>query len=646
MNLLEDLARSGLTKKDAKTMGLRPVSPDGVKKVSKGLYNVDSYQIPYFDFKGKREDFFRLKFLEPTTDRRTGKSIRYWQPPRTPPKAYFPQCVDWKAVLEDPSISILITEGEKKAYAGARFLKRPVIGLGGVWSFGAKKERTVMLPELIPFMKGRDVIIVFDHEPTPNPDVNLALHALARASRGYGGRPTVLALPELNAGEKAGLDDVLVAKGAEFVLSIDPQPLEDEAQLEAMNKELAYIDAAAAIYHLPTSSLYDRPQRLVQVIYSDRNVVRFDAKGNAIEKNLAGEWLKWPRRRRHKAIAYEPGQGEMLEDGSLNVWKGWGVAPKKGDVSPWRKLLDQVFADGDEAHRKWFLQWLAYPLQHPGVKMYAGVLMFSILQGVGKSLLGMTMKRIYGENFVLLEAEQLHGQFNGWARHRQFVLGDEVTGRDDRAGDANRLKNIITKETVTINAKFQVPYDLPDRANWYLTTNHPDAMSLENDDRRMFIWEIRRQTLPEDWYTKAFDPWYKNPVNAAAVFHYLLNVDLKGFDPRAKAPMTDAKYDMQSLSGGHVDALTRDLLAAPDRFLIGHTRDLYMAHELAQILEPNGRMSPVSLAKAMRRAGVRPFTKTRTTRGVFTLYPVRDRGRWEKATHKQRAEHYDGVTSK
>lgn len=641
---LEDLARSGLTKKDAALMGIRAVASATVKKISKGLYESDAYQIPYFDTKGKPADFFRLRFNPAVLDKRTGKTIRYWQPPRTPPRIYFAPHMDWGRVLKNPDEPIIITEGEKKAASGCKLLKKPVVGLGGVWSWGSKRDGTVVLPELVPFLKDRDVLICFDHEPVPNPDVTMALHQIARAARSFGARPLMLPLPSVRDGEKAGLDDILVELGVKAFLEIQPQGLEDEAQLEELNKDLAYIEKSGALYHIPTAALYDKPQRLTSVIYSSRTIIRYDAKGNAVEKNLAGEWCRWPRRRTHSELAYEPGKPNILEDGRLNVWKGWGLEPKRGGIGPWLKLMDHIFADADDATRKWFIQWLAYPLQHPGTKLYTGVLMFSILHGVGKSLLGETMRRIYGENFVSIKAEELHSSFNEWAKHRQFILGDEVTGRERRE-DGDRLKNLITQEFVTINSKYQVPYRLPDKANVYLTTNHPDAMSLEPNDRRTFVHEIKRQTLPVDWYTKIFDPWYRDEKNSAALFYYLLHdVDLKSFDPKADAPRTEAKEEMQSLSGGQVDFHVRDFVNAPERFLIGHTRDLYMALELAAIIDPSGRTGHSAVAKALRRLGVHPVhNKTRTHRGVVTLFPVRNADKWRNATPKQRADHYDGL---
>src|ERR1044072_7309831 len=98
-----------------------------------------------------------------------------------------------------------------------------------------------------------------------------------------------------------------------------------------------------------------------------------------------------------------------VEDDGLcfNVWPGWGCEPKKGDITLWKKLLDHLFTDADKEDRIWFERWLAYPLQHPGTKMYSAAVMHGIYHGTGKSLIGFMMGKIYGRNFTEVSKDML-----------------------------------------------------------------------------------------------------------------------------------------------------------------------------------------------------------------------------------------------
>lgn len=621
-------------------MRLELYDSDTVRQLTK-KYDQAAYRIPYLDPRGRPLEFFRLRFLEPVVDVHTGKTLRYWQPPQTSPQLYLPPGVDWQKVLQDKEIEIIITEGEKKAVCGCRYLKTPVIGLGGIWSWKSRPQQAPIIDGLLDFIKGRRVTICFDADPAPNPDVAGARYHLSRAVVREGGGAYLLQLPQPPPGKKNGLDDVIQAEGAAFVKEIERIPLVENRQLLDLNNELAIIEDAGAVLHIPTGALYEKPQRLTQVIYADRKLVAYDSKGNEIEKNLAAEWLKWPQRRRYKSVVYEPGKPRDLSDGTVNTWKGWGVDPKKGDVSLFLKLIDSHFTDHPKEHKKWFMQWLAYPLQHPGAKLYSAVVFYSQLQGVGKSIIGYTMGYIYGENFRKINAADLHASFNDWAHRRQFILAEEVTGRD-KAEDLARLNDMITQENVTINKKFQATYTIRDCMNHFLTTNHHTAIRLDRFDRRFYIHELTEKRLEDKWFSTKYDPWMRSKEGAAALFDYLKRYDLSEFDPRGRAPVTDIKQDIQETAESSTDFIVREMLDAPGRLLPSAQRDLYMAHELCMMLDPQGKIHPVALANAMKRLKVPRLPHTKIARGdSVRLYPIRNIEKWKAASHEDRRRHYD-----
>jgi hypothetical protein len=70
-------------------------------------------------------------------------------------------------------------------------------------------------------------------------------------------------------------------------------------------------------------------------------------------------------------------------DNAINRWRGMGCTPQTGDVAPWKMFLEQLIPD--EVARKWFGQWIAYPLQHLGAKLETAVILWSVQQGTGKT---------------------------------------------------------------------------------------------------------------------------------------------------------------------------------------------------------------------------------------------------------------------
>jgi len=246
-----------------------------------------------------------------------------------------------------------------------------------------------------------------------------------------------------------------------------------------------------------------------------------------------------------------PGKELFIND-EYNLWKGWGCEPKKGDITPWRDLLDYIFK-GETKARRWFERWCAYQFQNPGKKLFTACLIWGVHTGTGKSLIGYTLGRIFGENFTEIGQEHLQGNFNAFAEKKQFILGDEITGSNKRE-HADYLKSMITRSRVEINAKYMPTYFVDDIINYYFTSNHPNAFFLDDHDRRMFVHQVMGEPLPKIFYDQ-YDKWM-NSEGPAALFDYFLKLDIKEFqhsDPALKTEarqtmITDGKYNLTSLA--------------------------------------------------------------------------------------------------
>ncbi len=645
-SMLDDLRKSALTAAHAKKLKLSVTSAETMSKLV-GRPTSGGYELPYADFKGKQTGFSRYKLFAPVVFK-TSK-MRYWQPPKSPPKLYIPSLINWEKVIEDPKLEVWLTEGEKKA-AALCALGVPCVAVSGVWAWTSKKFQQHLVPEL-KVLSPRPFVMCFDSDAEENVAVKGALSALAITLERLGCQVRICQLPPIKGREKTGLDD-FIAKHKDNALKklaeLNKEPSGLSVALEALNAELMVVEEQQSPFHLKTRK-FATPRLLVDLVMADRLVTTYDRAGNAKQINVAAEWLKWPQRRTVSRLTYAPGKSDTLEDGAYNLWKGWGVEPTTGSA----KMFDELFAymskDLTPEQKTWWLQWMAYPLQHPGAKQYAAVLVYSHYQGTGKTLLGYTLGRIYGENAVEVAQDQLHSTFNSWARCKQFVIGDEITGSDKRS-DADKLKHMITREALTINEKFQPTYELPDTCNYYLTTNQPDAVYVEKTDRRYFIVDVQDAPLPKPFYT-AYDKWYRTDVGAGAVFARLLAVDLKGFDHQAQPPLTVAKEAMYETTGTEAESIVRDLLRDPKAALrlSGQSEacELFTLQQLQALIDPTGRTGRQQIGRALYKAGSPRAVITRigvsddnNFGGCKALYAIRNFDRWKKASHAERAEHY------
>lgn len=647
------LKESGLTARetsnkkqpsDCTKLGMEVVTAMHMKALK--VPEFDGFVIPYFDTNGNKTEFYRVRYL---VDTKTGfakltnkKSQRYAQAPGTLNEVYMSPMMQWSKVVENTEIPIIITEGELKAACAVK-MGIPCVGLGGVWCFKSNAHNMDVLPWFKETkMKKRTVIICYDSDAISNPMVMGAEIALAKELVKLGAVPMIIRLPTLAFQKKSGLDDFLVTRGKDTFMELlnSASPFLSAEQLHLLNTEITYVKDPGVIFKLENLQRMRPADFISHSEYCVRTYKEeiVTEKGSKYEiKFAAKEWIKWPSRGEVSKVIYEPGEDKITSDRCLNVWPGWGAEPTRGDVSHWIRLLDHLFAGEPEA-RRWFEQWCAYPIQHPGIKMYTSAVMWSRHKGNGKSLVAYTLGRIYGDNFTEIEEQNLYESHNEWAENKQFVLGDEITSGDKRKY-ADKLKGMITRTKLRLNPKYVPSYEVRDCINYYFTSNHPDAFFLEDGDRRFFIHEIINHALPDEFYD-SYDKWFKSAEGASALFGYMLELDTKGFNPRGHAPVTQSKLDMIEGNRSDLDRWCSALIANPDDILrldkaiIKHK--LWRTEDLMGLYDPleRGKVSLNGLGRALRKAGATKAAQgsaCRTSWGQCKLWVFRD------------AEYFDGL---
>ena len=661
--MLADLKRSGLHK-HADVMKVRPFTAAQLQAKYPGLtkYPRAGYQLPYFDKHGKQSAFFRFRFVEDPEPNAFGgvvaKPLRYIQPTASPEIYLAPfGSGNWKVTIEDAAAPLIITEGEKKA-ALATLLNLATIGLGGVFNFESKTE--AFLPSLAEFAwVGRPVYIVFDSDINTNRNVQIAAARLARQLLRRGARVFILRLEAPEPGQKYALDDLLIEKDGKRrleQLKEDAEEFEDSHELHRLNERVVYVHNHS-IFEVATGKRI-RPREFKESVYSDWTFeVKTEAANGDVKRrtfSTATEWMKWSGRAKAPAYVYEPGRERILPEG-INDWNGWGVAEefvKKGDVELWHELVAHLFS---EDKRRWFEQWLAYPLQNPGAHLYTAVLNKGP-QGTGKDLLINAVGRIYGDNFDTLKESALEAKHHKLMEHKQQISIEEFTGGEtNRRVLYDKFKTLITRPTLAIEPKFLDAYNVRNCINYYVSSNRANPIHLDPDDRRWFINQVTKSPKERAFYNAFGARFMEGNEGVGALFHYLLNVDLSDFDPRSPAPMTMEKAELISISQSDPARWAKTLFATPDAILIHGGKSLNLSlmtetelHVLYYDNVKEDRLRTLSMMKSvLLEAGVRKANGGNQVRGCSKgwgkprLYIVRDRDKWQDAKEKALATQFN-----
>jgi putative DNA primase/helicase len=313
-------------------------------------------------------------------------------------------------------------------------------------------------------------------------------------------------------------------------------------------------------------------------------------------------WMESPQK--HIVRVSEVGFDPACTDQKVrcNLWGGWPTKPKAGDCSTLLELLFYLCsAEKDpEATYQWVLRWLAYPVQYPGTKMKTA-LVFHGPQGTGKNMFFEAVTAIYGEYGRIIDQAAVEDKFNDWASRKLLLIADEVVARQELFHIKNKLKGLVTGDTIRINPKNVGAYEEKNHVNMIFLSNEVMPAVLERDDRRYMVV----------WTPEKMDPAFYETIKIEidhggieALHHHLLNVPLGDFKPWTLPPMTQAKADLIDASLGSSERFVHEWIAKtlPLPVCACRTEDLYDAFR--HWCHRNGAKGPqlaIFVAEAVKR---------------------------------------------
>lgn len=292
-----------------------------------------------------------------------------------------------------------------------------------------------------------------------------------------------------------------------------------------------------------TDTVWDGEQRTVMSVKALRLLFGTSAVNEWLADN--GRTLLLPEQ-----IRFEP--GVELEDGSVNLFDGLPTEPTvctEQDVEPILQLLRHLCslsapdAAGREAVYQQVLKWCALMVQQPGAKMRFA-LVFHGPQGTGKNMFFDTFRRILGKYGKMVGQAELEDRFNGYMSGKLLLVANEVMTRSELFHGKNKLKWVITEDEIPIRGMHQETRWESNHANIVFLSNENQPLALEKDDRRHLV-VYTPAGEDQDLYLRVAD--FNSRDGAAKFLHYLLKVDLDGFNEYTKPLMTQAKLDLIEL---------------------------------------------------------------------------------------------------
>jgi len=568
---IQDLARSGITEEQAEMAGIyfEANGKDVFSEFKSSPVTVFPYLDPrtqrVMEFRrdGKLEEFARVRYH---TKAMPGRKIRRYDQPRSSGvMPYFPLAdgLDWQTVFADPTYPIVFTEGEKKALALA-VNGVAAIGLGGVYNFMDDGRFLELLEDIR--WSTRSAIILFDSDRAKNPNIRVAEDRLAsEISLKRGGEVFLVSLPDDLDGSKQGVDDFIVAHGIQALHALvegAAVPMRKiDAAVRRMNTEAAWIDGEGLVYDLKNRAFLPKADFVRGSRFGNEKVTQAAGNGNSVKTyNVAEEWLTHPEHRIYSSVVFDPSTEEQnvtLPGGAmaLNMWTGWN--PSHGDTKPFHRLNDYLFKKLPDDWRDLPLKLMAYKAQNPHEKIPLSLVLIGP-EGCGKSLWAKIMRLTYAPYGKPVSSAGLVSDFNGWIERNLLAIIDEAKGVHVSKA-APELKKLISEDSIMLNEKFRVPKEVPNLSMVIMTSNERSVGAFGHNDRRMIVVDCPDPAEPELYQDVL--RWIKNdgPSN---LLGELLDWDLKGWKPPARAPLSAEKYMARIENMTPVQRLAEDMRTA------------------------------------------------------------------------------------
>lgn len=401
-----------------------------------------------------------------------------------------------------------------------------------------------------------------------------------------------LVVPKFKDPKKFGTDfnDLVSEEGIEIAREqlsqiTDPRDrattTQEKRERRAKEKAIAASQAARIVRELGQTYIHIYPEDVCWDL-KEKLLVKIGVLRQCYESKLVTAYLTNAygnlKRIRKDQLVFRP--DGVVPPGCVNTFTGWKTTPDPNASCD--KLISHLFliCEEDENVFDWVLKWLAYPIQHPGAKMHTALVVFGEREGTGKSMFFDAVSRIYGREYSRhVDQKLMTSRFNMWLSHKLFVVADEVVTSKERRELKGILKNLITSPVHQLEEKNMPVVEEDNLTNFVYLSNEMQPLALDWFDRRYMCIRYNAE-LPPQYFKELAEEIENGGVNALC--HYLMHVDLTGFEPSTRPIETQATRDLKELGTDSGRRFLLEWLNEETPFLVGpaSSQDLYRAYLL------------------------------------------------------------------
>jgi hypothetical protein len=262
------------------------------------------------------------------------------------------------------------------------------------------------------------------------------------------------------------------------------------------------------------------------------------------------QWIEHPDKKIAKGFIYSPGGKRITRRGKydyINRFRmpdfpevAYSDAELNRVLSPFLEHMEHLFPV--ETEREWFINWIAFNIQYPGRRCQTVPLHTAISHGMGRGWVVKLMIELLGYwNCTSTTISQLvDGKFHDYLDKSLFCSIEEVREKSIGAFQVDdKIRAKLTDQRHEVNVKFGRLDTQDVYTNFFLMSNHPDALILKDEDRRINVFRCDAEPKPREYYRDLYQ-WVEgetggqsdeNPsIGVAALYHWLMKRDIDSTD--------------------------------------------------------------------------------------------------------------------
>ena len=250
-------------------------------------------------------------------------------------------------------------------------------------------------------------------------------------------------------------------------------------------------------------------------------------------------WLIDKARKTAQGVQYDPEKPFFFQDGDHPDlwWVNECYLPffKKngqGDLTVFYDHMAYLFPV--ERERDWFISWIAFNLQKPHLRCKVTPLHVSVAHGTGRGWIVELMGRLLGDwnctktKMEALAGEGIEGAYQDYMDKSLFCAIEEVREGRQRYAVSDKIRDKIESRSLSINVKYGGKSTKRVFTNFFLMTNHPDALVLTEEDRRINVFAGPQKVKDRQYYMRLYQ-WLETE-GVDALYQHLVQRDLTAFD--------------------------------------------------------------------------------------------------------------------